>query len=83
MEWINRSVLEAVSWRLASELARRHPATTRLSRTHPGGGQSDCLWLMPTPGEAGTRLNTHGMIWAPEMPVPRDLIKRRVASRSA
>lgn len=63
MEWIDRSVLEAASWRLASELARRHPATTRLIRAHPSGGQSDCLWLMPTAGETGdVRLNRHGTI---------------------
>lgn len=46
MEWNDRSVLEAASWRLASELVRRHPDTTRLIRAHPGGGQSDCLWLV-------------------------------------
>ena len=39
--WENRSVLEAASWRLASELVRRHPDTVRLTGAHPGGGQSD------------------------------------------
>lgn len=53
MEWIDRSVLEAASWRLASELARRHPDTTRLIRAHPGGGQYDCLRVMPTAGDKG------------------------------
>lgn len=63
MEWIDRSVLEAVSWRLASELARRHPETTRLIRAHPGGGQYDCLWLMPTCGEKGSlQMNRNGTI---------------------
>lgn len=67
MEWIDRSVLEAVSWRLASELVRRHPDTTRLIRGHPGGGQSDCLWILPTVAEHGDiRLNRHGTIQVPE-----------------
>lgn len=63
MEWNDRSVLEAASWRLASELVRRHPDTTRLIRAHPGGGQSDCLWILPTAGPAGDiRLNRNGTI---------------------
>ncbi len=63
MEWIDRSVLEAVSWRLASELLRRHPTTTRLIRGHPGGGLSDCLWILPTAGGTGdVRLNRNGTI---------------------
>lgn len=57
------TVLEAASWRLASELLRRHPTTTRLIRAHPGGGQSDCLWILPTAGEQGdVRLNRSGTI---------------------
>jgi hypothetical protein len=63
MEWVDRSVLEAASWRLASELLRRHPDTTRLIRAHPRGGQSDCLWVLPTAGKTGDlRLNRHGTI---------------------
>lgn len=63
MEWIDRSVLEAVSWRLASELARRHPDAVRLIRAHPGGGMSDSLWLLPTTGNKGdVRLNRNGTI---------------------
>jgi hypothetical protein len=63
MEWVDRSVLEAASWRLASELVRRHPNTTRLIRAHPGGGQSDCLWILPTAGARGdVRLNRNGTI---------------------
>lgn len=42
-QWEDPSVLEAASWRLASELTRRHPKTTRLLLTHPGGGMYDCL----------------------------------------
>jgi hypothetical protein len=56
-------MLEAASWRLASELSRRHPATTRLIRAHPGGGMSDCLWLLPTDGGPGDiRLDRNGTI---------------------
>src|SRR3954452_23260694 len=63
MQWRDRSVLEAASWRLASELIRRHPEVLRLIRTHPGGGQSDCLWIMPVSGERGdVRLNREGTI---------------------
>src|SRR5437588_367965 len=40
MEDFDRSVVEAASWRLASELVRRHPTALRLIRGHPGGGQS-------------------------------------------
>jgi len=51
--WEDRSVLEAASWRLASELVRRHPNTVRLIRAHPGGGQFDVLWIVPTAGGQG------------------------------
>jgi hypothetical protein len=61
--WEDKSVLEAASWRLASELVRRHPTTLRLIRAHPGGGMSDCLWLLPLDGEVGdVRLNREGTI---------------------
>ncbi len=67
MEWVDRSVLEAVSWRLASELFRRHPTGLSLIRGFPGGGQSDCLWLLPAGLPKGSkhgdvRLNRHGTI---------------------
>jgi T3SS (YopN, CesT) and YbjN peptide-binding chaperone 2 len=63
MQWTDHSVLEAASWRLASELVRRHPSTLRLIRAHPGGGQSDVLWLLPSSGEVGdVRLNRAGSI---------------------
>lgn len=56
-------MVEAASWRLASELVRRHPTALRLIRGHPGGGQSDCLWLLPLLGEHGdVRLNRLGTI---------------------
>jgi len=63
MEWFDRSVLEAASWRLGSELRRRHPNTTRLIHGRPGGGQSDCLWILPAVGDQGdVRLNRNGTI---------------------
>ena len=63
MDELDRSVVEAASWRLASELVRRHPSTVRLIRGHPGGGQSDCLWLLPLAGGSGdVRLNRVGTI---------------------
>jgi hypothetical protein len=62
-EWIDRSVLEAASWRLASELVRRHPVTTRMIHTHPGGGLYDCLTITSPTGDGGTvHLNRNGTI---------------------
>ena len=62
--WDDGSLLEAASWRLASELIRRHPTTTRLIRGHPGGGLADCLWVLPdASGSSGdVRLNRNGTI---------------------
>lgn len=61
--WADRSVLEAASWRLAGELVRRHPKSTRLIRGHPGGGLSDCLWILPASnGNGDIRLNRNGTI---------------------
>lgn len=57
------TVLEAVSWRLASELLRRHPRAARLIRGHPGGGQYDLLWILQKPEAGGDiRLNRNGSI---------------------
>ncbi len=60
----DRTVIEAASWRLASELVRRHPTRTRLIRGHPGGGQYDVLWLIPAdradPGDVP--MNRNGTI---------------------
>jgi hypothetical protein len=62
-DWIDRTVLEAASWRLASELVRRHPLTTRVLHTHPGGGQYDCLTITSPTGGGGTvELNRNGTI---------------------
>jgi len=56
-------VIEAASWRLASELMRRHPNGARLFRGHPGSGQYDVLWIVgvPNPG-VDVRLNRTGTI---------------------
>ena len=64
MEWMDRSVLEAASWRLASELVRRHPASTRLIRAFPGGGQYDLLWIQAEQDieKGDVRLNRNGTI---------------------
>lgn len=61
--WIDQSVLEAASWRLASELVRRHPRTTRVLHTRPGGGQYDCLTITTPQAIGGTiQLNRIGTI---------------------
>ena len=39
----DRSVREAASWRLASQLVQRHPKMLRILRTHPFDGMYDCL----------------------------------------
>lgn len=63
MEGTDRSLIEAASWRLASELMRRHPKDVRLFRGHPGGGTYDVLWIIgiPEPG-IDIRLNRAGTI---------------------
>jgi hypothetical protein len=62
--------LEALSWRLASELMRRHPDELRLIRGHPSGGQYDLLWLLPLTGRrCEIRLNRAGTI---QVSNPRD-----------
>lgn len=57
------SVYEAVSWRLASELMRRHPDEARLFRGHPGGGTYDLLWIKGLrESNLDIRLNRRGTI---------------------
>lgn len=60
---LNRSVLEAASWRLASELVRRHPEL-RILRTHPTGGMYDCLTIVDGANGSGVdiQLNRNGRI---------------------
>jgi hypothetical protein len=59
----DRSVIEAASWRLASELVRRHPATTRIRHTQPCSGQYDCLTITSATGVKGhIDLNREGRI---------------------
>lgn len=65
--WEDHSVLEAASWRLASELARRHPKPVRVARTHPGGGTYDCLTLFDMANGPGRiQLNRNGTIQVQE-----------------
>jgi hypothetical protein len=60
---VDRTVVEAASWRLASELVRRHPATTRIRHTQPGGGQYDCLAIVSAADDEGhVDLNRNGRI---------------------
>ena len=55
--------LEALSWRLASDLMRRHPVGTRLIRGHPGTGIYDLLWILGiNDGPGDVALNRHGTI---------------------
>lgn len=62
-EPMNSTVTEAISWRLASELCRRHPKTTRILITHPGGGQYNCLTIINSQGGIGViQLNRSGTI---------------------
>lgn len=63
MHFNDRTVTEAASWRLASELMRRHPTDARLFRGHPGGGQYDLLWIRGFENsQLDIRLNRPGTI---------------------
>ena len=44
----SRMLLEVASWRVASDIVRRHPQV-RVIETHPGGGQYDCVQLLLQP----------------------------------
>lgn len=75
---VHPSVIEAASWRLCSELARRHPHALRIVELHPGGGQYDCLALVAREPEPQSLLHanrvgsihanpeddSHGRTWA-------------------
>lgn len=60
--WDDHSLIEAASWRLASELVRRHPATTRMYQTHPGDGMYDCLSVQALDGNGQVALNRAGSL---------------------
>lgn len=51
-----------MSWRLASELVRRHPDDLLLDRAHPGGGQYDCLVVHSAHLPGTVMLNREGTI---------------------
>lgn len=61
---VQRSMLEAASWRLAAELCRRHPDRLRIYEVHPGGGQYDCLSVATVGDDPRSlvQLNRHGSI---------------------
>ena len=56
----NRAIIEALSWRLATETVRRAPDRLRIYEMHPGGGQYDCLALFTDKGETVAFLNRGG-----------------------
>src|ERR1700722_3471900 len=61
-----RSILEAASWRLTAELARRYPDRFLVIETHPGGGQYDCITLIDEDKNSilsRIDLNRAGSIW--------------------
>lgn len=62
VERLDRQQIEVASWRLASDLLRRHPDEARLIRGHPGGGQYDLLWLLGVDSPVDVRLNREGTI---------------------
>ncbi len=45
MDSVNQQLVEIASWRIVSELIRRHPEKFTVIETHPGGVQYDCLTL--------------------------------------
>jgi hypothetical protein len=47
-ETMNSQLIEIASWRLVSELHRRHPTKFTVIETHPCSGQYDCLSLFDT-----------------------------------
>lgn len=50
---------EALSWRIAAELIRRHPGVLNAIETHPGGGQYDCLTLVRNQKSSTSRSAGH------------------------
>lgn len=67
---IPAGILNAASWRLAAELVAGIP-TARITETHPGGGQYDCLTIM-TSGHQGELVhldvNRNGSLHVHEAP---------------
>ncbi len=53
MPWYRYQVTTAVTWRIVTELLRRHCEKRKLSvlELHPGGGQYDCIALQLMPGD--------------------------------
>ena len=53
---------EIAAWRLMSEIIRRFPEHFRLIRTHPGGGQYDCIDLVDRKQEIVVSFNINGSL---------------------
>ncbi len=51
---VSRQLREIASWRIATELIRRHPKKLTILETHPGGGQYDCLTLIKRKLDSGS-----------------------------
>src|SRR5262249_49627678 len=56
---LGERLIAAQSWYVASELVRRHP-NLRITETHPGGGEYDCLSLHQPDGYGVVHLNRAG-----------------------
>ncbi|MBE7157340.1 MAG: hypothetical protein INR62_02685 [Rhodospirillales bacterium] len=54
-------VVEAASWRIATEICRASPSVL-IRQTHPGGGQYDCLSLRDEAGRHFADLNRKGTL---------------------
>lgn len=58
----DRTAIDALSWRLGSELVRRHPHNLGLDRGHPGDGLYDCLMIQSRINPVRIMLNRVGTI---------------------
>lgn len=64
-DFLTPSAVEALSWRICAELARRHPGRLRVLELHPCTGQYDCLSLMDLDDDTGrVQANRVGSIHA-------------------
>lgn len=70
------------SWRVASEIVAEHPELT-VVEIHPGGGQNDCLSIVPEHGSDGLeiRLNRSGTLGARCRPAEAPVVDPRDAAQ--
>ena len=61
---MNQQEIEIASWRMVTELHRRHPSAFSIIEMHPGGGQYDCLSLLTPEGTILALLNRAGSFQA-------------------